>query len=120
MLVDGLDLLSNQIDLKTRLSLSEMQLTQTLLLTQQTVMALKTRTAGSRNRIKQANDELISRMEEAVMHLGLTEAQETELIRLVELTEQKIDREVSESLGQEEEMNRILELGRDLKWRNSA
>jgi hypothetical protein len=42
------------------------------------------------------------------------------LVRLVEDTERKIDKEFAESLGQEEELNRILDMGREMKWRNSV
>lgn len=119
MLIDGMDLISSQLGLKLALRRNEMHVTQTMLQTSQSLAALKTRTELSRKRIKDANDDLMVQMEMMVMNLGLTEEQEDALLELVTTTEKRIDREVSENLSQEEEMARLLEQSREIKWRNS-
>lgn len=119
MLVDSLDLICNQIYLKSQLMKSEMQLTQSILLTNRSIDSLKSRTANSRKKITHATENLVARMEQEFMTLGLSEEQEDRLIKLVLQTESVIEQEVDESLAQEEEMKKILEMSSELRWRSS-
>lgn len=119
MMIDSVDQLSNQIFLKSQLIKSEMQMTQAMLLTSQTISTLKQRTIKSRKKIKKASDELVANMEDKFLTLGLTEDQEDELISMILDTEGLIDKEISASLGLEKEMEKILEINRELRWKTS-
>ncbi len=119
MLIDGIDLLCSQILLKDQLSKSEMQLTQTMLLTNQSIGNLKNRTAESRGKIKTAVSDLMTQMEKKFMKLDMTEEQENELYKLVLKLDKTIDQQISEIIDQEEEMGNILEHSNNQRWNNS-
>jgi len=115
-----MDLLCNQILMKEQLSMSEMQMTQTMLLTNQSISALKNRVALSREKINEAVSDLVTKMEQKFMKLGLTEEQEKAMIQLVLDADQVIDLQVAEILSQEEQMKKILESSSNLRWQSSA
>ena len=119
MLVDGIDLICNQILLKNQLSRSEMQLMQTMLLTNQSITTLKSRTSISRGKINVAINDLVTKMEQKFMGLGLTEEQENEVINLVLNTNEVIDLQITEIYSQEEELGQILENSGSQRWKNS-
>ncbi len=119
MLIDGIDLLCSQILLKDQVSKSEMQLTQTILLTNQSISNLKNRTSGSREKVKTAVSHLMTQMELKFMHLGLTEEQENELYKLILDLDNTIDQQITEIIAQEEEMSTILERSNNQRWNNS-
>jgi len=119
MLIDSLDMKCSQVSMTDKLVKSELQLTQAMLLTSQSISLLKKRTVNSREKVKNAIDGLTAQLEADFMSMGLTEEQEELLISRVSEAENLIDSEITESFAQEEEMEKILKLSSEVRWQSS-
>jgi len=119
MLIDSLDMKCSQVSMTDKLVKSELQLTQAMLLTSQSISILKKRTVNSREKVKNAIDGLTAQLEADFMSMGLTEEQEELLISRVSEAENLIDSEITESFAQEEEMEKILKLSSEVRWQSS-